>query len=124
MKIYLVGNQLLSTDSLPLLIKPNLQKIFPQFEFIEADPCENLIPENDSFIIDTVVGLTTIKVFDSLDDFVSHKLVSVHDYDLGFHLQLLYKLNKIKQVKIIGIPAEYSLSQANQGIVEILKQCA
>jgi hypothetical protein len=122
MKIYLVGNLLLKEDSLPLQLKDYLIDKFPQFEFIEADPNENFIPEDDALIIDTVVGVDKIKLFDSLDEFTSHRLISPHDYDLGFHLQLLFKLKKIKHVKILGIPSGYPLAEAKLKVLDYLEQ--
>jgi hypothetical protein len=121
MKIYLMGNPAVVKDSMPLRLKKSLAEKFPQFQFIETDPTENFVPEEGSYIIDTVVGLPTIKLFETLADFTGHKLISPHDYDLWFHLQLLIKLKKIKHVQIIGIPRGYSFTEAFVGVSRMLQ---
>jgi hypothetical protein len=121
MKIYLVGNILVDKDSLPIKLKNSLAAVYPDFEFIETDPTENFIPEEGSVVIDTILGLSTIKIFDSLDEFIGHRMISPHDYDLGFHLQLLFKLKKINKIRIIGIPDNQDYDKALIGIIAILK---
>lgn len=104
MKVYVIGNPLVKDDSLPFKFLPKLKKTFPKLDFIEADPNENFVPEDGSIIIDTVQGIDDVRWFDSLDEFAMTRSVSPHDYDLGFHLRMLLKLKKIKNVKIIGLP--------------------
>ena len=104
MKIYVVGNPLISGDTVPLKLLPRLRKEHPGIRFEEADPNENFIPEEGSIIIDTVKGIERVTRFDSLDAFGQIRSVSPHDYDLGLHLRLLQKLHKITSVKIIGVP--------------------
>lgn len=117
-KVYVVGNSLVKTDSLPLKLLPKLKKTFPQFEFIEADPNENFIPENDAIIIDTVQGIKDVQLFDSLDEFAQTRSVSPHDYDLGFHLKFLLKLGRTKRVKILGVPFDAAFAK----VVEELRR--
>ncbi len=118
MKVYLIGNPLVPEDSLPLLLKTDLEKIFSQHEFIEADPNENFVPERNSLIIDTIIGLDEVRLFDSLDDFADHKLTSPHDYDLLFHLKLLIKLGKVKDIILLGLP----LTQKRQQVLKVTRQ--
>jgi Ni,Fe-hydrogenase maturation factor len=104
--IHIFGNPLLDFDNLPIKMAPKLKKVFPKINFIITDPNENLKPDanGELFIIDTVDGLTNVKVFDSLKEFQSDKLYSMHDFDLGFNLKLFEKLGMLKKVKIIGVP--------------------
>lgn len=104
MKIYCVGNKLVKKDQVPILYVLRLCREFPDIMCVEADPNENFIPEDGSVIIDTVKGIDEVTWFDSLDAFEQTRSVSPHDYDLGFHLRLLQKLNKISRVCILGIP--------------------
>jgi hypothetical protein len=121
MKIYLVGNPILEIDNLPIRLKPLLIQSFPQHEFIETDPNENFLPEENSIIIDTVVGIKKVQVFNNLELFETHpNSVSPHDYDLGLHLLLLFKLKKIKSIKIIGIPANMDIKSAFNEIKKII----
>src|SRR3989344_6920703 len=119
MKVYIVGNPLVKVDSLPFKLLPKLRKEFPEVRFEEADPTENFIPENDSIIIDTVVGIDHVRLFTDLDEFVPFSSVSAHDYDLGLHLQLLKKLGKITSVSILGIPNDVN-AQGKKKVAELL----
>ena len=112
MKIYVVGNPLLSEDSIPLKLLPKLRKAFPREHFEEADPNENFIPEEGSIIIDTIQGIDNVRWFDNLAVFQTTNSVSPHDYDLGFHLLLLFKLKKIRAVRILGIPGGMTKEKA------------
>jgi len=110
MKVYIFGNPLLKSDSLPLKILPRLKKILPLINFEIVDPNENFPPkkEKDLIILDTVFGIKKPIVLD-LDDpdlsFDGKKTpISPHDYDLLFHLLLLKKLKRINKVIIIGVP--------------------
>lgn len=108
--IYLVGNLLVKEDSLPIKLKPHLQKAFPNIDFREYDPTEDL-PEDteDLIIIDTVEGLKEPRIFTDIDQFASQKTYSMHDFDLGWSLKLYKKLNMFKTLKIIGIPSNFTL---------------
>src|SRR3989344_6877711 len=105
MKVYVLGNPLVAADSLPFKLLPKLRIALPNFEFIETDPTENFIPETNSIIIDTVLGISKVTKFNSIDEFETFRSVTAHDYDLSLHLQLLKKLGKLNSVAIIGIPA-------------------
>lgn len=120
MKVYGLGNPLVAKDSLPLRLLPQLRKLLPNIEFIETDPTENFIPENNSIIVDTVVGIKKITVFNSIDEFETFHSVTAHDYDLSLHLQLLKKLGKLNKIKIIGIPVKYDKDLALEEIKRII----
>jgi Ni,Fe-hydrogenase maturation factor len=106
-KIYIFGNPLLPFDSLPIKLAPRLQAAMPAFEFIVADPNENLKPENkELIIIDTVEGINEVTVIDDIDKIKTEKVYSLHDFDLGYNLKLLQKLGELDKVKIVGVPME------------------
>jgi Ni,Fe-hydrogenase maturation factor len=121
-KVYLVGNLLLKNDNQPLVLQKTLQRRFPDLEFLSVDPNENFIPENDSIIIDTVVGIKQVTLFTSVDNFVNSSKISSHDYDLGFHLKLLKKLKKIDKVMILGIPSSIKRQQTKNEIINQLNK--
>jgi len=107
MTIYLCGNPLLPFDSLPLKLKPKLEKAFPQIDFIELDPNENLKPVNkELIIIDTIEGIDEVTVIDDIDKIQTTPLYSLHDFDLGFNLKLLKKIGTLEKVTIFGVPME------------------
>ncbi|MEK7165206.1 MAG: hypothetical protein AAB874_00155 [Patescibacteria group bacterium] len=122
MKIYIIGNPLVKEDSLPLKLLPKLRKSFPKIIFEEADPNENFVPEDGSVIVDTVVGIKKVQLFDNIEDFVRTRSVSPHDYDLGFHLRLMLKLGKIRNVKILGVPFDLTISKVAKKLSQLLNQ--
>ena len=110
-KILVFGNPLIEQDNLALKIMPMLQKNFPDLEFIEFDSTEEL--ENfgqNLFIIDVAQpNFNEVKelVLDSDDSFnqlANNKIYSMHDFDLGFNLKLLKKMNRINSARIICLP--------------------
>lgn len=103
--IYIVGNPLVEEDSLPIKLAPELQKAFPDIEFREFDPTENLPEDSEEMVlIDTVEGLKEPQVFSDIEKLLTQKNYSMHDFDLGWQLKLYKKLGMIKSIKIIGIP--------------------
>jgi len=93
-------------DALPLRILPKLRAQFPEISFATLDPNEEWDIPDPFVVIDTVVGLTDVHLFKSLDEFSTAPTVSVHDFDALFNLRYLAKLGKLKGVRIIGIPPE------------------
>ncbi|MCX8008381.1 MAG: hypothetical protein N3A54_01620 [Patescibacteria group bacterium] len=104
--VLILGNSLYEFDSLPIQILPILKKKFPHVQFQLWDPTEE-IPDNiteNLILIDTIIGIKSVQVFDSLDDFLFSPRNTVHDFDVPIALGLLKKLGKVKEIKIIGIP--------------------
>lgn len=123
MKVLVFGNPLLEFDNTPLKIIPDLKKIFPKIKFIEFDPTENLEPEDKNLIIiDTIQGITEIKIINSIDQISKQKVFSMHDFDLGYNLKILKKLGLIETVKIIGIPMKMSENEAIEGVKKELEK--
>ncbi len=121
-KIYVAGNPLVKTDSVPLKIMSKLQRAFPGMEFIELEPTDNLPDEKSLNIIDTVIGIDSVKVIDDIDAIVTGKVYSLHDFDLGFNLKLMKKTGKLNRVNIIGVPAHFSEAEAMKGVARQLKK--
>lgn len=121
MIVYWVGNPAVEGDNLPYKLLPKLHHAFPTITFIEIDPTESFIPEDGSIIIDTVQGISDVRWFENLDNFLETKRVSVHDYDLGLHLKLLQKLHKT-QVRILGIPQGKSIEDIVPEVMRHLQE--
>jgi hypothetical protein len=117
-KVYVLGNPLEQKDSLPLKILPRLKKQFPKIDFQHLDPTENFPEEENLILIDTIVGIDKVCVLGlgDLDKVELSPQCSLHDFDLGFQLKLMKKLGKLKDVKIIGIPANYDEKKAIEEI--------
>lgn len=116
-KIYVLGNPNFEQDSLPVRLLPQLRKILPQFEFQHLDPTENLPEREHLILIDTILGIKEVRTLTEkdFDRIQQSPRYSLHDFDLGFQLKLMKKLNKIKKITIIGVP-----DQGNEK--EILKK--
>ncbi len=123
-KILVFGNPDLEMDSLPLRILPKLKKEFPDIDFEVRDPNEELF-DGDVYtgvitIVDTVLGIKDIEVFDNLEKFASAPNVSMHDFDALANLRFLQKLGKIDRVEIIGVPPGMNKKEAIKKISALL----
>ncbi len=123
MKILVFGNPLVKEDSLPLRLMPKLQKTFPDIEFKELDAVEDLQNEGRHLVIlDTVKGIKESCLLD-LSSIRLDRIYSMHDFDLGYNLTLLKKLNLIEDAKIIGVPMNIDEKKALDQIQLILRKC-
>lgn len=104
MNIYCIGNAAVKGDDVPSQLVPFLQQAFPESDIHSVDPTETFTPEKHSILIDSVVGIDHVCIYSDIDAFVTSKRISVHDFDLGLHLQLLKKIHKLPTIWIIGVP--------------------
>jgi len=125
MKLLVFGNPLVEKDNLALKLLPKLRKQFPQIEFKEFDPTENLEAEIENkklFILDVVEGIENVMVINNLDKINIIKSCSMHDFDLAYNLKLLKKIGKLKEVEIIGVPMGMKEKEAMREVKKILKK--
>ncbi len=122
--IYIFGNPLLNFDNLPIKLAPELQKKFPDINFIIQDPNENIKPSADGelIIIDTVVGIDEVVIINNVEKLEIEKIYSMHDFDLAFNLKLLKKIGKLKKVAIFGVPPELNKQTALEQLLKKLKK--
>ncbi|MDD4290616.1 MAG: hypothetical protein PHH83_05115 [Patescibacteria group bacterium] len=105
MTIYIFGNLLLDFDNTPLLLQPALSNKFPNLKFIIQDPNENLHPKDkELIIIDTVEGISEVKILTDINKIEIEPKYSMHDFDLGFNLKLLYKIGQLTKITIFCVP--------------------
>lgn len=107
--VYILGNPLVASETLMFKLIPKLQKRFPQLSFVHLDPTEEIPKEEELIFIDVVIGISKVRTFNDLKDFVLSPRVSPHDFDLPLSLGLGQKMGKIKRVTIIGIPEKGDL---------------
>ena len=122
MKIFIFGNPDLEIDSLPLRVLPALKSRFPDIDFIVLDPNEEWKIPEEMAMIDTVVGIKELTIFDNLQPFTEAPRVSVHDFDAFFNLIYLQKLGKLKKIKIFGIPPEIKESKAGEELTKAINK--
>ncbi len=120
--IYVFGNPDLEIDSLPIKLLPVLRKQFPKITFTILDPNEECDVDKDMLIIDTVVGINEITVFDSLSAFMKVPRMTCHDFDAYSNLMFMQKLKKINSVKIIGVPPTIEKETAKQSLYKIIQK--
>ncbi len=120
--IYILGNSVVRKDRSPVNLIPYLQKESPEFSFIHIDPTEGIpIPKNKILIlIDTIIGIKKVTLYEKFSDFLPSPRVSAHDFDLTTEIPLLIKLGKIKKVIIIGVPQNLNLQKAIKEIKKTL----
>lgn len=127
-KILVFGNLLVKEDNLPLRLIPRLNEVFPDLDFIEMDPTEEIqIYGRELLILDTVTGINKVKEFNinALEDFdkiEEMKVLSMHDFDLGFNLKLLKKMDIIDCVRIIGVPIGIGDDEGFVGVCGVLER--
>lgn len=119
--IYILGNPLVVSDRRALVLLPSLRRRFPRYSFIHFDPTEEIEQENDEIVlIDTVVGIQKVTVFNTLNYFSLSPRFSVHDFDGFLSLSLLQKLKKIKTVCIIGVPVSGDQRRVIKDVANVL----
>ncbi|MFH1211949.1 MAG: hypothetical protein V1659_03400 [Candidatus Woesearchaeota archaeon] len=122
-KIVLVfGNPKLEEDNLALKVSKELK--LEGFTFIECASADSLLyfVDKDFIILDVVKGAKKTMLIDDVERLKQHKIVSLHDFDLGYFLKLLDKLGKLKNTKIIGIPQQGNIEEIREDVVKILKK--
>lgn len=123
MKILVFGNPLVEKDSLPLLLLPKLRKEFQNLEFKEIDSTEDLHKEGkDLVILDSAEGIRNVEIV-GLDSVKLDKIYSMHDFDLGYNLKLLKKMEMIGDVRIIAVPIGMNPEKALFQTQLILRKC-
>jgi hypothetical protein len=120
MHIFVFGNPDIEMDSLPITLLPKLEEQFPTHTFTVLDPNEEWDVPKDMLIIDTVVGIDTVTVFENLTSFLKAPRVTCHDFDAYANLQFLMKLKKIDSVRIIGIPPHLSEEEALRELTKLI----
>ncbi len=124
MKILVFGNPLVEKDNLVLKLISKLREKFPDIEFKEFDPTENLEKEIENgklFILDVAEEIKKVKIIKDIEKLEFIKSCSMHDFDLAYNLKLLKKIGKLKEVEIIIVPQNMNEKEAFNGISRILR---
>ncbi len=112
-KFLVFGNPMVSVDSMPIRLIGRLRERFPEIEFKEFDPNENLEDEGRKLnIIDTVEGIKKVTLITDIGAIQTQRVYSMHDFDLGHALKILKKLGYIDSVRIFGVPMRISEREA------------
>lgn len=119
--IYIIGNPMLEYDNIPIKLLAKLKKQFPEIDFIEIDPNENLKPiDKKLIIIDTVEGIEKVTLISNIEVIMTDSIYSAHDFDLAYNLKLLSKLGELKEFLIYGIPMNYDKNKAYEELIKLI----
>ena len=107
MNLLVFGNEDNEVDNLAFLVAQKLTPVFG-INLVFIKPNGDL-PIDDTkivFILDIVLGLDEVTLITEKDlaKFTLSPRNSAHDYDLGFQLKYLTKIDKLEKIYIIGLP--------------------
>ncbi len=109
-KLYVFGNEHLEDDRLSADLGRLLSKKFKIVhcrspdELLEAD-------EDEILILDVVKGIKEPIVIKDINQIKTNKMLSLHDFDLGFFLNFMEVMGINKKIKIIGVPAKGNIKE-------------
>jgi len=112
---------MLKEDSVPLKLIPRLAKEFPNIEFKEFDPNDNLEKEGKALnIIDCIQQIRKVTIVTEIDKIETARIYTMHDFDLGYNLKLLKKMGYLDSVRIFGVPMKMKENEAFTQLVKII----
>ena len=109
-RVICFGNPYLPEDSLAIRLADNLQ--LQDFEFVKSFNPSDLLDGKFDFILDVAKGIEKITFINNPNKLNMRKLYTLHDFDLGFFLQLMSATGQMKSVNIIAVPDNYDLNKA------------
>ena len=100
-KLYVFGNEYLEYDSMARKVAGYLNDV----ELVHCRSPEDMLEaEGQINILDVVKDIKEPMIITDVAQLKTRKLISLHDFDLGFFLNLMENLGLSKGIKIIGIP--------------------
>ena len=115
------GNEYVEEDSLAIEISRELKidnvdikRCYSVGDLYDYQDYENI------FILDVVKDLEKTTLITDIDRIKSHKLYSLHDFDLGFFLKLMKSLGVLKEIKIIGVPQKGDKEEIKKDILKLI----
>jgi Ni,Fe-hydrogenase maturation factor len=120
-RIYCFGNPLIAYDNLALKLAKEIK--IKGVEFVICRSPEELWGQNAQklVIMDVAKGINQVRVFADISKIQSGKLLSLHDFDLGYFLKLMAKMGELPEVKIIALPMGGEFDQIKKEVVFLLK---
>jgi Ni,Fe-hydrogenase maturation factor len=118
------GSEFVDEDRLCFDLCDELKNEIKNIEFVNCMyPNEILsyINYDKIFILDVIKGIKNISIIKDCNLLKKRKISTLHDFDLGFFLEILNKIRSLKNIEIIGIPIGFDKKLAKKKIKEILK---
>lgn len=113
--IYVFGNEYLENDC---MAKKVIRCFRKDINILNLDNPDALldIEEDNITIMDVVKGIKKPVIIKDISKLKTRKMISLHDFDLSFILNLMKTLKIKKKIKIIGIPSIGNISKIAEGI--------
>ena len=108
--IYVFGNEYIEQDS---LAKRLASCIGTRLNIVYCTSPEQILDseEKEILMLDVVKNIRKPIIIKDASQIKSSKMISLHDFDLGFFLNLMKALGIKKKIKIIGIPPKGNISE-------------
>ena len=102
--VLVFGNPFVKGDAVGQELSPLLEK--KGFTVVKCSAADELLfyLDRDFAILDAAKGIRRTTLFSDAKMVEAGKLVSLHDFDLGFFLKLLARTGLRKKVRIIAVP--------------------
>ena len=103
-KLYVFGNEYLEGDNFALKISKSLKS----HEIVYCTSPDDLLSadEKEIVILDVVKGIKKTILIEDIKQISTRKIISLHDFDVGFFLSLMQGMGINKKIKIIGVPQQ------------------
>lgn len=96
------GNEFLEEDALAGKVAKHIDAKIVHC----TSPDDLLLVDGDIIILDVVKGISEPVLITDVHKLKIRNLMSLHDFDVGFFLNLLNELGEKKSIRIIGIPVK------------------
>ena len=117
--VYVFGNEWLKDDSLAKEVAQGIKQEKFHLKWCTS-PDDLLDATEDLIILDVVKNIKKPMVIHNIHQLKTRKLMSLHDYDVGFFLTLMQKLGKIKKVMIIGLPEKGNKEVLRNEVIRLI----
>ncbi len=101
--LYVFGNEYLKGDGFAKQVAKYLNGTV---NIADCTTPEDLFyaKEKEILILDVVRNIKNPLIIKDTSQIKTKKIISLHDFDLGFFLKLMREINNNKKIKIIGVP--------------------
>lgn len=104
-KIYVFGNEYLVEDNFAGIVAKDLLNIRQDIEIIHCTSPDDLLEATgDIIILDVVKNIQSPMIIKDISQLKVNKIITMHDFDLGFFLNLLKSVDDQRNITIIGLP--------------------
>ncbi len=116
------GNPYLSEDNLAVELARELNIKGYDFRILtNPDDILTYKDQKEIIIMDVFNNINGVVVVKDVEQLKRNKIYSMHDFDLGFFLNLMKKAGKLKEIIIIGIPQEGDRETIKQKIKDLME---